>query len=256
MSTKNDLYNSLNTLKLSGMTEALEQQFIKKEFTKKSFIERLHHLLEAQVLWTENRRLVLNQKQANLRWPDAAASDIDFDIQKSLDKDEIWNLFEMSWLEVFENLFLNGPTGSGKTHLACAFGNAAMLLGYKVRFFKYSELIVTLCKAKRDDGLEALYRKFNKIRLFIIDELRPVELDEFEGGLLFDFIESRDMKSSFIFTSQYPLSDWYDGISDATLADAILDRVSHNAITIDMLEKVSLRKVFHGKRQLGGKDVQ
>ena len=256
MSTKNDLFNSLNTLKLSGMTEALEQQFIKKEFTKKSFIERLHHLLEAQVLWTENRKLELNQKQANLRWPDAAASDIDFDVQKSLDKDEIWNLFEMSWLEVFENLFLNGPTGSGKTHLACAFGNAAMLLGYKVRFFKYSELIVTLCKAKRDDTLDVLYRKLNKIRLFIIDELRPVELDELEGGLLFDFIESRDLKSSFIFTSQYPLSDWYDGISDATLADAILDRVSHNAITIDMLEKVSLRKVFRGKRQLGGKDVQ
>lgn len=248
MHTKDELFDLMNGLKLSGMTQALDEQYANKSFSKKSFIDRMHHLLEAQHLWNENRRLSFNQKRANLRWPSAAVSDIDFKIQKSLDKEEVWNLAEMSWLEAYEHLFLNGPTGSGKTHFACALANAAMVLGHKVLCLKYSALIAQLSKAKKEETMEALYRKFNKVRLFIIDELRPVKLESGEEPLLFDFFESRDMKAPFIFTSQYPLSDWYDDIGDETIAEAILDRVVHNSTTIVMSEKVSLRKVLREKR--------
>lgn len=254
MHTKDELFDLMNGLKLTGMLQALDEQYSSKSFSKKSFIDRMHHLLEAQQLWNENRRLSLNQKQANLRWPSAAVSDIDFEVQKSLDKDVVWNLAEMSWVEAYEHLFLNGPTGSGKTHFACALANAAMVLGHKALFLKYSALIALLCKASKEESIEALYRKFNKVQLFIIDELRPVNLEEGEDQLLFDFFESRDMKASFIFTSQYPLSDWYDDMADETIADAILDRVVHNSTTIVMNEKVSLRKVLRSKQKSYGGD--
>jgi len=242
MLIKERVETKLKELKFTGIQQALANQLSSKEFQEMSFLERLDDLLDIQILTNRNRRIATLQRQANLRWPSARLSDLDYSLQKGLKKQVIKNLAELHWLEDGRHLLLTGATGTGKTHTACAFANEAILRGIPVKFYKFQHLLAELIAADQEGQLAKLRKRLSRFKVLIIDDWGISMLDAAQRHMLFDLVESRDKSSSMIVTSQYPVTDWYDAFGDATIADSVLDRIVHAAYRLN-LTGVSMREV-------------
>ncbi|MDC0601878.1 IS21-like element helper ATPase IstB [Aliiglaciecola sp.] len=234
--------NRLKELKLGGIQAALMQQNASGAFCEMSFLERLEHLLRAQVVMNKNRRITTLQKQANLRWPQANLGDLDYSLQPSLKKQVIAELLELNWVRNANHLILTGATGTGKTHLACAFANAAILCGFPVKFYKFQHLLAELIAADQENELAKLRKRLARFKVLVIDDWGISMLGSAQRHMLFDLVESRDKQASMIITSQYPKEDWYDAFGDATIAESVLDRIVHSSHTLN-LAGISMRKV-------------
>ncbi len=250
MTDINQLQEHLTTLKLNEISTILEQQIRSKSHDSISFLERFFGLVEAQVIANENKRIVREQKNAGLRWSGAMMADINYKIQKSLNKDEIEGLSKLLWIEDKLNLFIVGSTGSGKTYLACALANLAILSGYKIMYTKYSDLLLKLKAAEKDEKLESFIKRCMRMQLIVIDELKPIKLADTERRLLFDFVEVMDHGVSLIVISQYSIDCWHEALLGAEEADSIIDRFINNAHTLEVNEKDSLRKAYQAKPRL------
>ena len=230
----------LENLRLPGMAAALREQLAMDGLEQMSFEERLGLLIDREASVRETRRLKSRLKKARLR-QNACIEDIDFSHPRGLDRAIVMELSECQWIEKHQNLIITGPTGVGKSYLACAFGHRACLKGYTVAYHRMSRLFEELFLARGDGRYVKLLTALSKTDLFILDDFGLFRLNKDQSHDLLEILEDRYGLRSTLITSQLPIKHWHEQIGEPTLADAIMDRLIHNAYKID-LKGGSMRK--------------
>lgn len=230
----------LGQLKLSGMRKALLEQSELAELGGLSFEERLGLLVDREITERENRLLNSRLKQAKLRHS-AAIEDIDYRTPRGLDKSLVAALATGQWIKERHNVLICGPTGVGKTWLACALAHKACRDGYRVHYLRLPRLFQELTLAKADGRYPKLLSALARIDVVILDDWGLAPFTDEQRRDLLEILEDRHGRRSSLITSQIPLEHWHETINDPTLADAILDRLVHNAYKIN-LKGDSMRK--------------
>ncbi|MHB8190442.1 MAG: IS21-like element helper ATPase IstB [Ferrimicrobium sp.] len=236
----NQITEALSRLRLEGMLDALEHQQRSSEFLTLSFDERLGHLLQTEIDYRDERRMIRLLKTAKLR-SDASIEDLDFRVSRGLDRSQILSLGSAGWVRNHEAVTVLGATGVGKTYVACALAHAAIRQGYSALYLRYPRMLEELIIARGDGRLARLMTAWSKIDVVILDDflIRPIAPDAASDTL--EMIEDRQGVRSTILTSQLPIANWHEAIGDPTLADAILDRITQNLHRIE-LHGESLRR--------------
>jgi DNA replication protein DnaC len=230
----------LKNLRLIGMARALEEQMAMEDIEEISFEERLGLLVDREAVDRESRRLTTRLRKAKLR-QNACIEDIDFRQPRGLDKSLITRLADCQWIKNHQNLIITGPTGAGKSYLACAFAQKACREGYSVVYQRISRLFEDLSLAKGDGRYIKMLTGFAKTDLLVLDDFGLAKLNQEQRHDLLEIFEDRHGLKSMMVTSQLPVEIWHEQIGDPTLADAILDRLVHNAHKIQ-LKGGSMRK--------------
>ena len=234
-------FEQLRTLKLTGMLDALEQQQLQPQTHELSFEERLALLVEREVLHRENRRLSRLLKGARLRIT-ACVEDIDYRHPRGLQRSQMASLASCDWIRHSQNLCLTGPTGCGKTWLACALGNQACRQGLAVRYVRLPTLFEQLSIAHGDGSYTRFMKQLLSMDLLILDDWGIQKLNAAQRRDLMEVIEDRHGRGSTLIASQLPIENWHDYVGEATLADAILDRLLHGSHRIKLVGD-SMRKL-------------
>jgi len=238
--TTQQLIEQLHSLKLTGMAAALLHQREQPDSQQLPFEQRLGLLVEREILERDNRRLSRLLKTAKLRVP-ACVEEVDHRHPRGIDRAYFIELTHGHWIERKQNLCLTGPTGTGKTWLACALGNQACRQGYSVRYLRVPRLFEQLRIAHGDGSYPRLMSQLAKTDLLILDDWGIQKINAPQRNDLMEVIEDRHGLKSTLIASQLPIDHWHNYIGEATLADAILDRVLHNAHRLP-LKGESMRK--------------
>ena len=245
---KQPLIEKLAAMHLLGMAEALKAQEQDPSARELSFLERFGLLVDQQWNWRENQALGRRLKNAKLRTPNACVEEIDYRAARGLDKSVIRSLAQQSaWVGTHENVFVLGPTGVGKSFVACALAQKACRDGYSALYTRAQSLFRDLAMARADGSLRSLLARLSRIDVLVIDDWAMAPLSEPERRDFWEICEDRYQVRSTILTSQLPVSRWHEQIGDPTLADGILDRLVHNAHRIEM-KGDSMRKNRNGAR--------
>lgn len=227
--TREQLY----TLRLTGMLQALQEQLSQPAMAELSFEERLGILVDREILYRENRRLDRLLKAARLR-VSACVEDIDYRHPRGLEKSRMASLITLDWVQQSLNLCLTGPTGCGKTWLACALGNEACRRGYSVRYLRLPRLFDMLRIAHGDGSYSKLMNQLLKTDLLILDDWGIQKISAAQRNDLMEVIEDRHGRRSTLIASQLPIEHWHEYIGEATIADAVLDRLLHGAHRLNL----------------------
>jgi DNA replication protein DnaC len=231
---KQPMIEKLVAMRLLGMVEALKTQEQDAASRELSFLERLGMVVDQQWNWRENQALGRRLKNAKLR-TNACVEDIDYRGARGLDKSVIRALVqESAWVGTHENVFVLGPTGVGKSFVACALAQKACRDGYSALYTRAQSLFRDLAMARADGSLRSLLARLSRIDFLVIDDWAMAQLTEPERRDFWEICEDRYQVRSTILTSQLPVSRWHEQIGDPTLADGILDRLVHNAHRIEM----------------------
>ena len=235
----NPSLEKLRALRLTGMADAFQEQ-LTKPLPDLDFEARLGFLIEREWFLRENRKMTRRLSQAKLQQA-ACIEDLDFKHPRGLNKANILELAQGQWIRQHLNLLITGPTGCGKTYLACALAHKACLSGFSSRYYRlprlWNELKVARANGTYSDWLSQLAR----VDVLILDDWGLVPPDGEQRRDLLEILDDRYKQRSTIITSQLPTTHWHEHLNDATLADAILDRLLHNAIKLE-LKGESLRK--------------
>jgi DNA replication protein DnaC len=234
------IIDNLKALRLNAMARVLEEQMQMPEIESLSFEERLGLLVDREASDRENRRLTTRLRKARLR-QNACIENIDFRHPRGLDKSLMTKLFSCDWIKDSNNLFITGPTGTGKTFLACALAHKACREGYTVQYIRIPRIFQELHIAKGDGRYGKLLKEFAKTKLLFFDDWGLTKMADESRHDLLEILEDRHAMASTLVTSQFPVSKWHELIGDPTLADAILDRLVHSAYKIE-LKGGSMRK--------------
>jgi DNA replication protein DnaC len=232
--------DKLQQLRLSGMFKALTEQMNMPDSETLSFEERLGLLADREMTEREDRRLHTRLRQAKLKH-NACVEDIDYRAPRGLDKALILSLAACRWVHEGLNLIINGPTGVGKTWIACALAHKACREGYTALYLRLPRLFEDLSLAHGDGRFTKLMAAFAKTDLLVLDDWGLAKLTAEQRRDLLELLDDRHGHRSTLVTSQIPVEHWHEIIGDPTLADAILDRLVHNAYRIN-LKGESLRK--------------
>jgi DNA replication protein DnaC len=230
----------LKALKLYGMVRGFEEQTASSDYQNLTFDERLGLLVDREKGERENRQLKSRLNQAKLRHQ-ACMEDIDYQHPRGLDKSLLLSLSSCQWIRDHLNVFIIGPTGLGKSFIACALAHRACLEGFKVLYFRAPRLFPDLSVAQGDGRYRKLMTTIAKANLLVIDDWGLSALSDQERRDLLEIVEDRHGIHSTIVTSQLPIEHWHQMIGNPTLADAILDRLVNNAYRIN-LKGESMRK--------------
>lgn len=231
----------LSQLKLRGMTSALEQW---KQSGMKHLepADLLGILVDAECTARENRRITQQLRMA--RFPMAATVEaIDYQHPRGLSKQKLLDLFSCRWVTARQNVIITGSTGLGKSYLPCALGNKACREGYRVLYTRAPKLFGELLQARADGTYRRMIQRLSRLHVLIIDDFGTAPLDAQERRDLREVLEDRYSSSSTIITSQLEPNDWHSFIGDETIADAICDRLVHNAHRFK-LSGESMRKKY------------
>ncbi len=232
--------DKIEQLRLFGMAKALREQFQNQAATTLSFEERLGLLIDREMSERENKRLATRLRTAKLRIS-AAIEDIDFRQPRGLDKSLVLSLASNQWITEHHNLLIVGPTGVGKSYLACALSHKACRDGHLVLYQRLPRLLEELALSHHDGRYRKLMKSLLKADLLILDDFGLAPLTTEQQRDLLEIIDDRYDRRSTLVTSQLPVKHWHDILADPTLADAILDRLVHNAYKIE-LKGESMRK--------------
>ena len=231
----------IGRMKLSGVLAAIKEQELNREYEKMSFEDRLGFLVEREYLDRENRRLKSRLKQAKLR-QHACLENIQFSSERNLSKSKILELGKCRWIKEHRNLIITGPTGAGKSYLACALGHSACLNGYKVSYARASRFLMELAVGRGDGRYEKIMKFLSRSDLLILDDFGLSKLNDGERQDLLEVVEDRYEIRSTAIIGQLPVDKWHEIVGDSTVADAILDRVVHNSFRVDLHGNESMRK--------------
>ena len=226
--------DKLRELRLGGFLEALQEQAQSSHYAALSFEERLAFLVDREFMRREQRRLDKTILEAHLK-QSCSVEDINFDGTRGINRSQILELAQCGWIKNHLNLIITGPTGAGKSFLACALADKACRLHSRALYRKSADLVRDILLAKADGSYHLLARRLAKINLLIIDEWLRDPLSQNEARELLDLLDDRFRKNSTIFVSQLPTSDWHQRILDPTLADAILDRIVYDSHKIELM---------------------
>lgn len=235
------LLNQIDALKLYGLRQALQHQLDQpSHYENLSFSERLAHLMQSEQQDRNHRKQQRLLKQAQLKLL-ATAQGVDYQHPRGLSASVMRELLQGEWIKRHQNVLLTGPCGSGKTYLACALGHSACMQAYGVKYYRISRLLLELTQAKADGTYQNALKRLAKLPLLILDDWGLEPLKASQRNDLMEIMDDRHGASSTILISQLPTEEWYQAIGDNTLADAILDRLMHNAHRIK-LKGESMRK--------------
>ena len=231
----------LRNLRLNAMAEAFEQQRGNPALQDLPFEDRLAMLVDHERQARESRRVSRLLKTARLKAGDAAVEDIDFRASRGLDKRQMTALMSCDWATQGQNLIFTGPTGVGKTWLACAYANQAARRGLPVLYRRLPRLLEEMEIAREDGSLHRLRHQLARTRVLVLDDWGVCTLSNQGRQDLLEIVDDRVATLSTVITSQLPISDWHAYLGDPTLADAIMDRLVHAAHHIP-LKGESMRK--------------
>lgn len=231
---RNQTIEQLHHMRLHTMATAFKEESERPNNAELTFDDRFGMLVEREWLFRENRRVSTRLRAAKLKHQ-ATIEDIDFRAPRGLDKAVLLSLANCQWIKGHHNVIITGPTGIGKSYLAEALVNKACREGYTARYYRASRFFQELAMAKGDGSYAVLLQKIAKTDLLVLDDWGLAPLTEPERRDLFEIMEDRHGIRSTLITSQYAVTMWHDLIGEPTLADAILDRVVHNAhkLTLD-----------------------
>jgi DNA replication protein DnaC len=234
------MIEKMKTMKLYGMVRAFRTSLESGNAEKYTSDEFLSILIESE--WDEryNRKLDRSVKNARFRYK-ASVEQINFDSDRELNKNHVLRLADCAFIDKKENLLITGSTGIGKSYIASAIGHQACSMGYKVMYEHTAKLFARLKMGKADGTYLKEITKMEKQELLIIDDFGIQPLDQQSRNILMEIIEDRHGKRSTLFTSQVPVNQWHEVIGEQTIADAILDRIIHDAHRLE-LKGESMRK--------------
>lgn len=240
-SSRQNLLDQLAQLRLPAFRQALEAQFSAPQYDELSFEERLALLVETEMLQRQENRFQRRVRQAHFQQT-AWVQEIDFSPGRGLQRQQILQLAQTTWIRKGLNLIIVGPTGAGKTYLACALGRAACEQDLVTRYFRLPRFFQEMKAAQLEGTYPKLIRSLHKTSLLILDDWLRDPPSLLETQFLLDILDDRYNRMATLLISQFPVADWHDRIPDPTLADAILDRLVHNAHRI-LLQGESQRKI-------------
>lgn len=233
--------DKLRSLRLDAMAAAWTEQQKRGDLSKMGFDERFALLIDAEWLDRENKRLARCLKEAKLRLSQACVEDIEYTARRELDKAVIRQLSTCRWIAEHQNVVITGATGTGKTYVACALAQQACRKGHRAIYRRASRLSDELTLARADGTYARALARLARVDVLIIDDWGHAPLKDQERRDLVEVLDDRHGLRSTIMTSQLPVTKWHDHIGDPTNADAICDRVLHNAHRI-VLKGPSRRK--------------
>ena len=228
------MMEKLLAMRLHGMADALKIQQQDPTAGELSFLDRLAMLIDQQWHWRQNQALARRLQAAKLRG-NACIEEVDYRASRGLDKSVIRALVqESAWVRNHEHVFILGPTGVGKSFLACALAQKACRDGYSALYVRAAALFRDLAIARADGSLRLLLAKLSRIDVLVVDDWAMAPLNETERRDFWEICEDRYQTRSMILTSQLPVARWHEQVGDPTVADGILDRLVHNAHRIEM----------------------
>ena len=241
MLTENTV-TKLQEMHLSAMAKAFKDQLTDPNMADMSFEDRFGLIVDHDWTTRKNNHLSRLIKSAAFAEPNACVEDIEYHADRNLDKTQIARLACCDYITEHHNVMLLGATGSGKTYLACALGMAAVRNFLAVKYVRLPELLTELAIARSNGTYRKVIQQYKKPKLLILDEWLLYPLKETEARDLLEIAEARYKKASTIFCSQFDVPGWRDKIGDPILADAICDRIVHDAYTVVIGGKESMRK--------------
>jgi DNA replication protein DnaC len=235
------ILDQLSDLKLKGLKEAYILQMQTPSYIHMAFEERLAHLIDSEIINRKNCRIKQYMRLAKLKYRNAFLEDIEYLASRNLERSQIAALAKNQWIEQNHNIIIEGATGTGKTYLACALAHNAIVGGFSAYYVRISKLLSQIKVARADGSYLSFLKKMTKTRVLILDDFGVSPMDTRDAQELLEIIEDRVGAGSIIITSQLPVENWHDYLSNGTVADAILDRLVHNSFRL-YLDGPSMRK--------------
>lgn len=232
--TAQSTINKLVEMRLTAMADAFRTQLRDNTLNNLSFEEKIELLVDIEYTSRKNNRLKRLIRNANFDQNYASIADLNYSAGRKLDKSQINRLATCEYIADKHNIIIMGAAGAGKSYLACAFGLEACKHYYTVKYVRLPELLTDLAVARGEGIYKKVLSQYRKVNLLILDEWMLVSLTETEARDLLEIIHARHKKTSTIFCSQFSPAGWHAKIGEATLADAILDRIVHDSYTIEI----------------------
>lgn len=233
----------LAQMKLHGMARSIRDRIARTDHSDIAISDFIGFIVDDEWTDRQNRKLTTRLKQARFKENNACIEDLDYSIPRGIKKSQILELAQNHWIEKHHNIIISGPSGSGKSYLAQAFGNHLCRSGFQTAYFRVPKLAIQLVQARADGSYLKLLRRISKAKVLILDDLGLGKLADEQRDDLLEILEDRYAQGSTIITAQLPPSDWHDYFGGGIIADGICDRVLHNSHRFQLKAPDSIRKL-------------